>query len=160
MRTFDNAYDAYWFLYNHPNCVEIDPEHPVYDTSDEFEPFDPEKSLVKQLNRKPKNPEAYRKAVDEHRTDWYWEGQFINNLDIHYTKVNPETNHVEDDRSLNTKIEVWLETGPAYWDEYSNSYQGNMHDIRLDVGGDTFEEALINLANKVLEHYGDYEDTE
>lgn len=23
MRTFENAYDAYWFIYHHPNAVEI-----------------------------------------------------------------------------------------------------------------------------------------
>lgn len=31
------------------------------------------------------------------------------------------------------------------------------HDWKLDCGGDTFEEAIIELANLVFKHHGTYE---
>lgn len=38
------------------------------------------------------------------------------------------------------------------WPDYLGSY---CHDIRLDCGGETFEEAIIKLANLVKKHLGD-----
>ena len=63
-------------------------------------------------------------------------------------KVNPQTNEIDDDPSKNTKVQVWLEHGP---------YEGfeHTHDINLDCGGDTFEEAIIRLAELVKLHYPD-----
>lgn len=85
---------------------------------------------------------------------------FIKNLDMFYTKVNPATDSVSDNEALNTQTQVWLETGPDQWVSDSAYYLGGMfiptHDPRLDVGGDTFDLALIALANKVMEVYGDY----
>ena len=56
-----------------------------------------------------------------------------------------------------TEREIWLEFGPF------PSYEGaeydtndRMHDPRLDCGGKTFEEAIINLARLVKKYYGDY----
>ena len=69
-------------------------------------------------------------------------------LYIMVVKVNPETCEVDDDNSKNTKTEVWLECGP-----WSADY--NTHDWDLDCGGDTFEEAIIKLANLVKEWYDD-----
>ena len=74
---------------------------------------------------------------------------------IDVVKVNPETNSIDDDNSKNTKTKVWLEFGPM-------SYEKNLgiiptHDSDLDCGGDTFEEAIIELANLILEKYGAYE---
>ena len=69
-------------------------------------------------------------------------------LYIMVVKVNPETNEVDDDNSKNTKTEVWLECGP--WSE-----QYFTHDFDLDCGGDTFEEAIIKLADLVKQHYDD-----
>jgi len=69
-------------------------------------------------------------------------------LYIMVVKVNPLTNEVDDDQTKNTKTQVWLEVGP--WSE-----QYHTHDWDLDCGGDTFEEAIIKLADLVKQYYGD-----
>lgn len=76
---------------------------------------------------------------------------FYKSLDIAVVKVNPETCELEykqDRLHLNTKTEVWLELG-AWNEEYKVAY----HDYDLDCGGDSFEEAIINLANLVDKYY-------
>lgn len=70
-------------------------------------------------------------------------------LCIDVVKVNPETNTIEDDKTLNTKTQVWLESG-SYEDEHA---QG-CHDCDLDCGADTFENAIIELANLVFKKFG------
>ncbi len=74
--------------------------------------------------------------------------RFSECLDIWVTKVNPEINAIDNDSNKNTKVQIWLECGP---------YSKNCftHDVDLDCGGDTFEEAIIELAKLVKEHYGD-----
>lgn len=92
------------------------------------------------------------------------------NLDIHYARVD-ETGYVNDDRTKNLYTEVWLEFGPIEWQRQSTSHMydnehfkddfttvSHSHDYRLDAGAPTFDEALVNVANLVLKHYGDYED--
>lgn len=71
-------------------------------------------------------------------------------LDIDVVKVNPLNMTKEDDETLNTKVEIWLEAGPAFVEDGKILYQ---HDIDLDVGGDTFEVAIINLAKEVAKKY-------
>lgn len=80
---------------------------------------------------------------------------------IDVVKVNPINNHVEDDAALNTVTRVWVEQGP--WitthmlPDTESGYlpQGcSSHDYRLDSGGATFEEAIIQLAKKVRYFYG------
>ena len=89
---------------------------------------------------------------------WYWlwghpafHGKFLYCLDIEPVLVNPATRRVEDDESLNTKTEIWLELGP-----YNSRYA--THDIDLDCGGWTFEEAIIKLRDLVEFKYGAYND--
>lgn len=65
----------------------------------------------------------------------------------HVTKVNPETNTLDDNISKNIKVQVWLECFVGD--------DGQTHDIDLDCGGDTFEEAIIELAKLVKKHYSD-----
>lgn len=77
---------------------------------------------------------------------------FKENLYIEVVKVNPENNRIEDDESLNTKTQVWLECGTWGTDECFSFYT---HDPILDCGADTFEEAIIKLAELVKIHYGD-----
>lgn len=73
--------------------------------------------------------------------------RFKSCLDIDVVKVNPITLAIDDNKELNTKIQIWLETGPCL-------KNGELsHDFDLDCGGDTFEEAVIKLANLVLQHY-------
>lgn len=74
--------------------------------------------------------------------------------------VNPETERIEDDPVLNTALafRVWIESGPWYdgsadkdqpvpkggWNDFNRWLSAR--DIRLDTGGPTMEEALLNLA--------------
>lgn len=86
----------------------------------------------------------------------YNEPDFQESLTIDVVKVNPETKAIDDDEAKNTLTNVWLECGP--WeslDEECVKWEGFTHDYRLDTGGDTFEEAIVNLANLVLEHHGE-----
>lgn len=68
---------------------------------------------------------------------------------IHPTKINPTTNELDDDITKNTKIQIWLECFP----DNSEMISGQFHDTDLDCGGDTFEEAIIQLAKLVKKHY-------
>lgn len=68
-------------------------------------------------------------------------------------KVNPETMEIDDDRSKNTKVQVWLEHGP--YEKIDGEFPQPTHDFNLDCGADTFEEAIIKLAKLVKEHYND-----
>ena len=76
-------------------------------------------------------------------SSWY----FMRNLDIEVVKVTPSTNRISDKESENTKTVVWLECGT-----------NDDHDLDLDCGGDTFEEAIIELAELVRKKFGDYSD--
>lgn len=69
-------------------------------------------------------------------------------LDIEIVKVNPDTPRVDDDKTKNTKVEYWIESG--YFDKDFNSF---CHDTNLDCGGDSFDEALIAFRNLVEKHY-------
>jgi hypothetical protein len=80
-------------------------------------------------------------------------GSFQESLNIYVTKVNPKTKRIDDNIKLNTKVEIWVECGGYIFDENFNNWI-SCHDIRLDCGGDTFEEAIIKLANLVLKFYG------
>ena len=77
-----------------------------------------------------------------------YRGEFLRNLDVELVKVDPETNAVDlEDDSRNKKLRIWLESGP--WNN------GLTHDPRLDCEGDTFEEAIVALAELVRTHYGE-----
>jgi hypothetical protein len=83
-------------------------------------------------------------------------------LDIEVVRVNPATERIEDDEELNTATRVWLESGPWYWTaemkdeerELFGSYGMPSHDVRLNCGAETFEAAVIELANLVFRYYG------
>ena len=77
-------------------------------------------------------------------------GEFADGLWIQVVKINPETNQIETDKSKNTKIQVWLEHGP-----YFIEYRSCSHDYDLDCGGDTFEDAIIEMAKLVKKYYTD-----
>jgi len=88
-------------------------------------------------------------------------------LSIDFVHVDPVTRTVEDDQARNTHIECWLEFGSIYFPETCTTEEdGEMrlspdpscyHDMELDTGADTFEEAFKSLCLKVLEQDGDYE---
>ena len=77
-----------------------------------------------------------------------FQGNFQSCLDIEVVKVNPLSKSIDDDDTLNTETNVWLECG-----KYSKYIP--YHDFELDCGGVTFEEAIIKLANLVKKYYGD-----
>jgi len=89
-------------------------------------------------------------------------------VDIGFAYVNPETLSIDEDESKNTLFQVWLEGGGWFdasledhlvennrpdegWNE--NNKWWNSHDIRLDVGANDLETALVLLAKKVAEYY-------
>lgn len=73
-----------------------------------------------------------------------FEGRYLQNLYVEVVKVDPETKEISAISSRNTETRVWFETGPV-----------GFHDLKLDCGGATYEEATIALANLVHQYYGD-----
>ena len=94
-------------------------------------------------------------------------GLFHDCLDLHFTYVNPKTDSVEDDESLNTEFQIWVEAGPWVdlsedpdfpqpergWDMYNRWTP--VHDYNLDCGAATMEDALIELALRVKFFYNE-----
>lgn len=67
--------------------------------------------------------------------------------------------YIHEDRSKNTHLEWWIECGPYVdveepWGETFGCMPS--HDYELDCGGATAEDAVMKLAQLVLEKYGDY----
>lgn len=74
-------------------------------------------------------------------------GNFVHSLLIEVVKVNPDTNEIDDNDSLNTKVNIWLEAGSPVC--HGAGVWGWTHDLNWDCGGETFEEAIIELQKKV-----------
>lgn len=70
--------------------------------------------------------------------------------------VCPLTGRVENYQPLNTKIRYWVEFCPPWFDEDQTKKWVRSHDVDCDCGGWTYEEAVDNLYDLVLEKYGDY----
>jgi len=83
---------------------------------------------------------------------------FEHGLLIEVVKVNPDTLEIDDDKTKNTKVQVWLECGGPVIDEEDGTclFGETYHDWKLDTGADTFEQAIINLAELVKKEYGEY----
>lgn len=76
--------------------------------------------------------------------------------------VNPFNDTIEEDQSLNTKQQWWVEVNVAnsYFDPKAvfpddKSFERS-HDWELDCGGNTAEEAVDKLYELVVNKYGDY----
>ncbi len=129
--------------------------------------------LVKPLNPKGVNNMLTPEIMEKFYYAWEWlnnhpkfnelndSGYGKNCLDIIVVKANSETNI--SDGNQNTKVQVWLEGGP--WDEdaftnpfveYDEGFGAWTHDIELDCGADTFEEAVIKFVERVRDKYGNY----
>ena len=83
-------------------------------------------------------------------------GDFTESLWIDVVKVCPETDKIEEDETRNTKIQVWLEAGTAI--ELNDPLTGEQfprwsHNLEWDCGGDTFEEAIQALYEKIKKDY-------
>src|SRR5271157_4188554 len=142
-----NAYEAWWFLYEHPKLKlpernEVSPEEAAKLEAEGF-------WITRDVGGK-----CYRMYRHLHRH------ALEENLSIHYAKTNKPGGHgrVVDDKSKNKHVECWLEFGPM---EYGYMYSGgaepngdyddetmrqHYHDTDLDTGGTTFDEALVRLA--------------
>lgn len=75
--------------------------------------------------------------------------------DITPHKVCPETNAIEDDDSLNTRLQWWYEFGP--WSLYPGEHDRGpyaTHDYHLDGGADTYDQAVLDIARKIHQNYG------
>ena len=77
---------------------------------------------------------------------------FLKCLDIDVVKVNPAKGSIDVNDNLNTQVEIWLECGEL--EKLPHGWFGS-HDVDLDCGGETFEEAIIKLSKLVKKHYGD-----
>jgi len=144
------AYDAFWFLSEHPKmrCREA--------------------ALVSTKEAKTVKPgrgERIRTVKDE--MPWvkgktYLLREFTLtreaikcNLDIFYTLVD-ERKRVNRNPAKNVFPECWLEFGPirqAVSD--GRLHLMHYHDIDLDCGAPSFDDALVKLAKLVRKHYGD-----
>ncbi len=74
--------------------------------------------------------------------------------------VNPANDTIEDDKSLNTKQQWWVELSgynEFHDDEILPFDATHSHYWEMDTGGDTAEEAVDNLYDAVLRVYGDYD---
>jgi hypothetical protein len=156
-RKIANAYEAWWFMHGHPK-LKLEERHEV--APEEAAKLEAEGFWV----TRDVGGKCYRMYRHLHRH------ALEENLSIHYAKVDPKTKTVEDDAARNTAVECWLEFGPL---EYGYAYSGgpepmadwdtettrhHYHDVDLDTGGATFDEALVSLAKLVLKKYGDYEE--
>lgn len=92
--------------------------------------------------------------IEEHpkMKEWDEDTDLMRNLEIMVVKVNPYNEVVEEDKTKNTATRVWLEFGfKSDWG--NNMGAGPTHDVDLDCGAPTFEEALIEMANLIKEKY-------
>lgn len=109
----------------------------------------------------------------EPQADWPWDehlyGSWLECVEIDFVYVNPETERIEDDDTLNTAGRVWLEAGgwidmsvgpgadncvpPGGWTNW-NKYQ-RCWNPSLDCGGQDMESALLSLAIRVKFYYGE-----
>lgn len=86
---------------------------------------------------------------------------FEKDLSMMVVKVDPTKERIMKRKKRNIATRVWLEHGPfevvPAEENHGVEWKGCTHDIELDCGGATFEEAIIKLANLVKKKYGDYE---
>jgi hypothetical protein len=164
-----SAYDAWYFLRDHPklNRHERDPLETPEEVEEARNPSKP--SGLAEIIGKGRHPKGYRVIRDKGGNYWRdWHLVTVpavdENFDIHYAQVD-ERGRVNEDSSKNVRTECWLELGPVKWGYHQPEYEAkegarcykmHFHDIDLDCGAPTFDEALIKLARKVQRKYGDY----
>jgi hypothetical protein len=167
-----SAYDAWYFLREHPklNRHERDPLTPEEAEEARKPACRPKKGdgLAEIIGRSRRK--GYRVVKDRGGNYWRdWHGVTVpavdENFDIHYSPVDDRGVFHPKDDSKNTRFECWLELGPVEWGyhqpeyeikEGARCYKMHFHDVDLDCGAPTFDEALIKLARKVQKKYGDY----
>lgn len=83
-------------------------------------------------------------------------GQVVE-IEITPHMICKETDKIENFKPLNQTLQLWVEMMIPYYDVDECQWR-HKHDMELDCGGFTWEEAIDNLYLLVLEHYGDYTD--
>lgn len=147
-RKIMNAHDAWWFLHEHP-AFQLREQVPV--TAKEAL-----KKVKRTRIRKDRNGNLWR--VWPKSLNWH---VIEHNLNIHYTVVD-ERGRINDDKSKNQYQACWLEFGPmewgyhTEWEKKEREYRIHTHDIDLDCGAATFDQALVKLAKLVQKKYGDF----
>jgi hypothetical protein len=143
--TISNAYDAYWFIHDHPKFLLPERNEVTPEEASEMEA----KGFWITRDKGGKCYRMYR-HLHRHAIDL--------NLDIHYAKTNGR--RVDKDPKKNKHVECWLEFGSEEymyvtpWDEETRRM--GCHDTDLDTGAPTFDAALVKLAKLVRKHHGDY----
>lgn len=97
--------------------------------------------------------EAYTYLENHETVKYDGINYFYKCLDVAVVKVNPNTMAIDDNDELNTKTQVWLEFGKAFYDNETFNCVMTTHDIDFDCGDDTFEEVIIELAELVQRKY-------
>lgn len=75
-----------------------------------------------------------------------------------FVHINPEIDEIDlDEDDKNLQFQVWVEAGPPWKSKDDNSGPVHIgtHDVRLDCGADTADEALLKLAGLVDCYYSD-----
>ncbi len=94
-------------------------------------------------------------------------GELTECTDFEYVYVNPLTEIIDDDDSLNTAFRIWVEAGhwgnesdgpnaealvpPEGWNHYNRWFV--LYDTRLSCGAKTMEDCLLKLASLVETFY-------
>ncbi len=134
-----NAYDAFWFIFSHPNFGLRERTRITAQQADKLE------------------SEGYLVTRDRGGQCWREWRHVIR----HAICTNLDISYVKDEESGITGIKCEIEFGLEKYGYFGNSDETSLerhHDTKLDSSGSTFDEALVQLAKKILEHYGDYEE--
>lgn len=91
--------------------------------------------------------------LEDHRI---FGNRFRECLEAYTVKVDPKTRRINDNHEKNTLEQTWLECGPLHKKQPGDppGISEFIHDFDLDCSGNTYEDAIIRLADKVLTKYG------
>jgi len=155
----EQFYEAYWFIDNHPAFVGGI--------------FRGTRSLDIQVSRCCKNGFTKLDIMHVYRNDERFDEFFGKGLQESFENEGEESefDHIwvpykdfYGEEWTFDHVEIWVEGGSHFY--VKGGYYGddwiwqNFHDPDLDIGGRTYEEAIIAFANLVKEKYGDYSSSE
>lgn len=143
-KTF-TAYEAYWFLYEHPKMQAR--ECQIVSSAEAKRLKKDGETIISVADDMPWCKKKYSmrefKAI-RHALEC--------NLSIYFAKVGTNGRVSS---AKGAKAECWLEFGPIEWAVAEGyAYLKHYHDVNLDCGAPTFDEALIKLAKLVKKNYG------
>lgn len=87
-----------------------------------------------------------------HESNLQWGRGTDEGLEIRPAMVDPNTRKVEKRKGRNTHLEIWAEVFPASMRQLGGGIR--LHDYECDTGGDTYEQAIVNVAAKIYEKHG------